>query len=591
MSSHISSFKVDDVIYEVSGYFTILHHIAAGKRQKHTKKRPHPDLRHKWNHLGDESYHEHNRIHSKTSDNSQSQNKYKEQHSTAAVAAGPEEESAAHAYHTKETTSNVLLLQQKHEQQPDKLQQHEQIKNTFPKKSSSSTSASASAFGKHHSLHIMDMNVSEMDSNDKDVNIYGSTSSFYRKIHNIDKSDVDEPPTTAVKSQILTSTIMDAHQQSKNTQHNNFVDTVNTIAIPGNIAPLSSSSQPLSLSNVPIVHADVTNGLLENGVVLNDRVTSIAVIDPNGNDGMLAHRPFNGHKNNSTINIINNTNNNNDSTVNPVILAADDKQFGRQMSHVSDDSIVDTPNIQEYIDDTNGMDKGFYEKTIVNKNGVFIENIRKISGLDQRLFDAIDNADDDTVQQINQKKINFDKIDKMDDRMNAAKSTLASDASDTSAQASFAIDAEHTNNILDEINRKSIDLMNNGAVVQHYVITSSGKIEKTDTLNSDEVPTQMQGVNQYRSSTNSNSNNNNNNFNRPYQLAKTEDEMFTITATITTPKSTLTTANNVAAKTQQTDYFPGGSLLTTINSAVPMSVTTSSLADQSNSNCIVMGKF
>lgn len=94
----------------------------------------------------------------------------------------------------------------------------------------------------------------------------------------------------------------------------------------------------------------------------------------------------------------------------------------------------------------NGNDEkgGYYEKTIINKNGVFIENIRKIASVDDNILND---------------------------------------------------DVENEN-----INRKRIELMN-VPLSQHYVITSSGKIEKTDTLASDDVIAQFRdGLNDFQTS-------------------------------------------------------------------------------------------
>lgn len=94
-------------------------------------------------------------------------------------------------------------------------------------------------------------------------------------------------------------------------------------------------------------------------------------------------------------------------------------------------------------------EKGYYEKTIINKNGVFIENIRKIA-----------NVVDENI--------------------------LFNKAND---------DVENEN-----INRKRIELMN-VPLSQHYVITSSGKIEKTDALASDDVIAQFRdGLNDFQTS-------------------------------------------------------------------------------------------
>lgn len=572
---------------------------AAEKRQKHSKKRPHPDLRHKWNHQGDESYHKHNRLHTKINDNNQSQNKFKE-HSTSTL-------NKIHDSMHHIPMEKSLNVQQSHQQQ----QQHESKSKTPKKVLTAFEKQAPSPHHHHHPVHIMDMNVSEMDSNmnDKDIQIDGSTP-FYRNVHNIDKN-IDEP-TTAVKPSILTSTVMDIRQQP--------------------LSPTKFVQQKQhASSNIPIVHADVTNGLLENGVVLNDRVTSIAVIDRNENS-----RTSQIADNKNTTN----NNNNHDSTVNPVILA-NDKQFGvassssssgSAVAHLNSDSVMDKPNIQEYMDDSSSVaDKGYYEKTIVNKNGVFIENIRKISGIDERILDAID-SNDNTKTTMHLKNVNNDKIISINDDND---DDIDDDVDHTMNE--YRIPSKiSTDDKRDEINRKSIDLMNNGPLVQHYVITSSGKIEKTDTMNSDEMPMVLSGNNGGQKQNydngngngngNGNSNNNNNNddnydsekimnFINSFDQLKNTNHMYqppradgqtsltaSPTTTISSSSSSSTTTNNnnngsggtsasaTGAVKTQSDNFPGGSFLTTINSALPASVTTSSLADQSNSNCIVMGK-
>lgn len=106
-------------------------------------------------------------------------------------------------------------------------------------------------------------------------------------------------------------------------------------------------------------------------------------------------------------------------------------------------------------------EKGYYEKTIINKNGVFIENIRKIGNIDE-----------------NQNKI--------------ATSEMHVHQEQQQQQQPEQQQNEET------INRKNYELMN-VPLSQHYVITSSGKIEKTDTLASDDVIAQFrEGLNDYQ---------------------------------------------------------------------------------------------
>lgn len=101
--------------------------------------------------------------------------------------------------------------------------------------------------------------------------------------------------------------------------------------------------------------------------------------------------------------------------------------------------------------DNNGEEHGYYEKTIINKNGVFIENIRKIINIDE-----------------NQRKIFI---------------TTPADRNDSQQKKQTqTIDAETD----ESINRRNIALVS-VPLSQHYVITSSGKIEKTDPLANDDV--------------------------------------------------------------------------------------------------------
>ncbi|XP_037043358.1 uncharacterized protein LOC119079508 isoform X2 [Bradysia coprophila] len=135
-------------------------------------------------------------------------------------------------------------------------------------------------------------------------------------------------------------------------------------------------------------------------------------------------------------------------------------------------------------------EKGYYEKTIINKNGVFIENIRKIANV----------ADENTLND----------------------------------------DVENEN-----INRKRIELMN-VPLSQHYVITSSGKIEKTDTLASDDVIAQFRdGLNDFQ----------------------------------TSPKPVISSTIGVT-----------GAQTTELNDGPKATTTTTTAAINAHSECIVMGK-
>lgn len=108
-------------------------------------------------------------------------------------------------------------------------------------------------------------------------------------------------------------------------------------------------------------------------------------------------------------------------------------------------------------------EKGYFEKTIFNKNGIFIEKIRKIADID----DTANSATDRSAATENNE--------------NYAGSSSSSSDDD-----------------LENINRKRIELMN-VPLSQHYVITSSGKIEKTDALASSDVIEQFRdGLNDFQ---------------------------------------------------------------------------------------------
>lgn len=110
-------------------------------------------------------------------------------------------------------------------------------------------------------------------------------------------------------------------------------------------------------------------------------------------------------------------------------------------------------------------EKGYFEKTIFNKNGIFIEKIRKIADIDDTNNNVIDNSDLLSHNDNN----NNNKNNKNNSNNNNNKDDDDDDEDD-----------------MENINRKRIELMN-VPLSQHYVITSSGKIEKTDTLASSDV--------------------------------------------------------------------------------------------------------
>lgn len=116
------------------------------------------------------------------------------------------------------------------------------------------------------------------------------------------------------------------------------------------------------------------------------------------------------------------------------------------------------------------VESGYYEKTIFNKNGVFIENIRKIANIDG------DGEDLDNANKV---------------ILNTSSGSHGADDndSDDSAEAAAAAAAS----------KKKLAMMS-APLSQHYVITSSGRIEKSDSaLASDDVIAQFrEGLNEYQ---------------------------------------------------------------------------------------------
>lgn len=420
----------------------------------------------------------------------------------------------------------------------EKLFAAQEINEKQPKKSTKNT--------KHKSVHISDMDVSEMEPDERDIKAYES----------MDISTISASTIEALAMTTITTT------------------TTTTATSQASIAPVTRIPENILSSNEPIVRADVTNELIENGVVLNDRVTSISVIEHDDNIRNRIH--------------INND------TTKPVILAS----IGTQI--VSD----------ENEDGVN--DKGYYEKTIINKNGVFIENIRKISNIDQRILGTIDDSDindgitaTDNSNNNNNNGNTISVQSKSKANIDANENFLSFDR-DTNIKSTndnMNISSTGTTSIYDtnaEINRKSIELMNNVPVAQHYVITSSGKIEKTDTMASDDILAQFQGGLNNNNNNNYNTNRNytrNTNYNANNAFSDNKNnnlssnwpsqQQSTNGNTVSSLSST-TTTTNFAGK-NRFDVLPGGIFLTTLNSPMPASVTTSTLSDQSNTNCIVMG--
>lgn len=258
--------------------------------------------------------------------------------------------------------------------------------------------------------------------------------------------------------------------------------------------------------------ANILNPMLEQQrFVLDDKATSVPVY---GGGGDLMVPALNNN------------------TVRPVILVDDKSIIGHGVGDKSDES---------------DSEKGYYEKTIVNKNGVFIENIRKITNIDQRILGGTVESTESTGDN--------------------------SKSSDSSSET---------------INRKSIELMNAPvAHSQHYVITSSGQIEKTDTLTNDDL------LPQYSSSLTSNSNNNNNknfNTNKDYNRGQEEEEqqqepnsngeLALANEYIDGPTTAVESTSSVAGEPTDSP-----------SPAVSSTVTSTTISNVASNNCIVMGKL
>lgn len=156
------------------------------------------------------------------------------------------------------------------------------------------------------------------------------------------------------------------------------------------------------------------------------------------------------------------------------------------------------------ISDVVPIERGYYEKTIYNKNGVFIENIRKIGNLENENIDdnknAVAAAVDDYEGEDAQHKVILNaehqigngsgrnvggNADTMEDEEDDIDDDSSSSDVDDAAAATAAAEARE---------RQKIALMS-VPLSEHYVITSSGRIEKTaDALASDDVIAQFRGV-------------------------------------------------------------------------------------------------
>lgn len=399
---------------------------------------------------------------------------------------------------------NVLSFSQQ-QQGGEKQQQQQQSKQHMP-------------------VHIMDLNVNEMDANVDDLG-----------------------------DSIQTPTYTSTPQQSYRIGQQASV-SVSASASATTTSSTSTSRLPTNVlnANVPIIGDDSHNNL-----VLNDKVTSISVIEPNDTARKLFIGTSTGPSTSSN------------SITKPVILV-DDKLLNT-MNEAADGSNTNMNGQRSTDDGTNG-EKGYFEKTIINKNGVFIENIRKITNIDQRILGTSDITT--TKQKPNGLSSpsgmdvdNYDGSDDMDDNDNVDDITINGGGGGGSASTpKLSMD-----NLNGKINSKSIELMNNVPVAhaQHYVITSSGKIEKTDTMASDDVIAQFQG-----GLTNNNINNNN-------KLNARQQQQQQYTHQTVQPQSDGNFAASSATApvlSPHIETYTGGNLLASTNSV-----------SSESSSCIVMG--
>lgn len=334
------------------------------------------------------------------------------------------------------------------------------------------------------------------------------------------------------------------------------------------LTPSESSSTTLPSTAINLsarVHDNVLNSMLfGKPVILNDKVTSISVIDRNDNSPKLFIGSSRVDTDVTTIG---------SSNVSKPVILIDKKLLAKSTN--SENSNGNDSNDDA---DASNEGKGYYEKTIVNKNGVFIENIRKISNIDQRIFGSMD---DDTSEQPTSKVSNANTD-------SSPSSTGISDNEDEPNQMSL-------DNYNGKINRKTIELMNNVPVghAQHYVITSSGKIEQTNTLANDDVIGQFQGG---LSTSNGASKAIDQMQQQSEQIhqnfpMKLNDDVASFSSSSSATGGSTTPFGNVANTPLHREILTGGTFLTTVNSAVPALVTTSTLSDTTNTNCIVMGEF
>lgn len=512
----------NEIRFSLCIFFSVLMWIGETSMKKHPKKSKHFGYTHKLSNGGHRTS-KHHRIH-----------KHHELKHANVFKLKPEPELSTQQQnyhrHQSSSSSSIENIQQK----------------PHPKKSMTTDSDQPQ---QHMSVHIMNMNVNEMDADDDD--------------------DVDEINNGQTKAQKNTLTPLNVP----------YLSSIASVPIPAVAASTSTTTTTYARIPENIFNSNIP--ILDGGsqpVVLNDRVTSISVIEENENGQKL----FIGSSRVDVGPAILPKNNNESK---PVILVNAAGTRDGSTSSTNDDN------------NDGNTEKGYFEKTIVNKNGVFIENIRKIPYKEQQrdLVTTDDGTVDSTTaaKQKNNESTgisttsNDDNYDRDDDNINVngqhntLKSTL--------------------DNLNGKINRKSIEMMNNVPVVhaQHYVITSSGKIEQTNALASDDIVTQFQ------SGLNSNNNNNVESSNskvndqqqqQPEQTHQNSQLISNVGDSVQSSSSSSATIASATSNILNSNFgrqrnLPGGTFLTTINSAIPALVTTSTLSDTTNSNCIVMGKY
>lgn len=395
----------------------------------------------------------------------------------------------------------------------------------------------------HMPVHIMDLKVNEMDANADDMG-----------------DSIQTPAYTSTPQQSYRSVQLAASVTTTTTTTTS--STSSTSRLPTNVLN----------SNVPIIGDDSHNNL-----VLNDKVTSISVIEPND----MARKLFMGTNAAGTSS---------DNITKPVILVDNNKLLNTLADAAGSSSSITDMNgaSAPAVDDANS-EKGYFEKTIINKNGVFIENIRKITNIDQRILGTSDSTT--KKQKANGQPStsgmdidNYDGSDDMDDNDNADDISVNDGGGGGGGASTPKLSTD--SNLNGKINSKSIELMNNVPVAhaQHYVITSSGKIEKTDAMVSDDVIAQFQG-----GLTNTNNNNNNaavnsniiaNNNNNKLNVQQRQQQQFTH-QTIQPQSDGNFAASSATAPvvlSPHIETFTGGNLLSTTNSVTSESA-----------KCIVMG--